>query len=84
MDSLIRAIESNAKSVCVVMRVESTIVAELQFDADDITYSDDREIYIRYVGVDVTIPIEEATVEYDENYNTYTIYTEGLEFDIIF
>lgn len=84
MKELIDAIENNSNNVMAVIKVGSNILGEFKFDSYDISYADDGQIYIRYDGVDITIPTEDARVEYDEDYNAYTIYTKEMSIDIIF
>ena len=85
MNNLSKAIAENENVVYANIMVNGNLVAELQFEACDITYADDREIYIRYAGTDVTIPMYESTIVYDEDCNTYEIDCDGLmEVDITF
>lgn len=84
MKDFIKAIEENENTVSATITVEGNLVAELQFEACDITYAADSALYIRYNGTDVTIPISEATVYYDEDYNTYEINCGFMEVSITF
>ena len=85
MKNLINAINENENTVSVVISMGREFSAELNFDANDITFADDGELYIRYDGVDIEIPMENATVNYDDLNELYEIEcTNGMSVAIIF
>ena len=67
-------ISENKNSVMISVVVNDTLVAELNFESDDISYSEDGDIFIKYNGVDVTIPVDSADdILYDDIYETFDI-----------
>lgn len=78
------AITNNKNSVALSIIVKENLIGEFHFDANDISYADDGELYIKYDGVDMTIPTADTEIIYDEEWNTFEIKDEDVVYALTF